>query len=576
MTRRISLIAAIAVVIAALALYALRPARGVPEGAPTEDEMADDIGASVMQLLARGHVPGRSGEVMLVPKPHTFMLGEWDLTTLGTAAPVPGSSHPNPWSYLVHVPIVLYGPGYIRPRAQLDEDVDIADLAPTYARLVGMDDFEADGRPLVDALAPNRARPPKVIFSVILDGGGWDTLQEHPGSWPTIDRLGRAGTTYTNATIGSAPAITGALHATFGTGAYPVHHGIPGNQMRAPDGSNVDTYLENADPRYLEMPTVSELWDERNGNRPVVATVSYEGWHLGMIGHGAQRAGGDKDVAVLWDAEENSWWINDDYYRLPSYLRRPDLATLEGYERKLDARDGVSDGTYFGDALEVLQEDVTRPATPAFARFTGDAVVDVLRKEHIGRDALTDFFWVEMKMPDYAGHRWNMIAPQEADVLREVDRQIARFKDALDANVGEGNYVLMIGADHGQQPIPDLHGGWRMNSEELQRDITERFGEIVEKVTTVDIFFDMDAVEAEGVDLDDVARYLATYTLGDNIPEGQPGSDRVPDARLDETLLAGAFSTDYLQGLSAPKIEDFGASDYSEGDFTIESRPGEE
>jgi Type I phosphodiesterase / nucleotide pyrophosphatase len=125
-----------------------------------------------------------------------------------------------------------------------------------------------------------------------------------------------------NATLGSAPSITGALHATFGTGSYPREHGIPGNQMRGADAKNTDTWLQNADPRYLELPTVSELWDEQNGNRPIVATVSYEGWHLGMIGHGAQRHGGDKDIAVLWEAEDDNWFINEDYYELPSTCSR--------------------------------------------------------------------------------------------------------------------------------------------------------------------------------------------------------------------------------------------------------------
>ena len=574
MSQRVFVTTAVAVVVAAVALFALRPASGVPDGAPTEDEMAASIGAEIMGHIYQGHVAGRSGEVMTVPRPHRYLIGEWDLATLWTDTPTTTTSHPNPWNYTAHVPLVFYGPGYVPEHTLVRDSVDLADVAPTYARLIGMDDFRAEGRVLEDIAAESDgADPPKAIVTVVLDGGGWNVLQDHPDQWPTIARLHREGTTYVNATIGSAPSITGAIHATLGTGVYPRTHGVPGNQMRGPDGNRTDVWQHNAEPEHLEAPTMSELWDRDNDNEPWVGTVSYEGWHLGMIGHGAQLEGGDHDVAVLWEAEDNSWWTNTDYYELPPYLQTTDLERLESYERELDARDGLQDGVWFGHTLEELQENTVRPGTPAFVRFTGDAVIDVLRNEPIGRDDVTDLFWVEMKMPDFAGHAWNMLRPEEGDVLFETDRQVARIKQQLDRAIGRGNYVLAITADHGQQPLPDVFGGWRINSNELARDIEERFGaDIVQKITTVDIFMNMDQLQSSGVDLTDVARYLGTYTIGENIRAGQPGEDLVPEAMLDDRLFAGAFSTGYLQDLTLERVGSFGAGDYPEGRLGMAER----
>ena len=567
MSKRVLIVLALAVLIAVPAFILLQPEKGVPDGAPTEDEMAETLGTPIMEHIVRGHVAGRSGELMLVPKPHNFLLGEWDLTTLGSAEPTLSTSHSNPWNYLTRVPIVMYGPGYLEERGVAEErEVDIADLAPTFAGILGMDGIEFDGEPLIE---PPAKPTPKVIFTVVLDGGGWNALQEHIDSWPNIKRLMDEGLTYTNATIGSAPSITGALHATFGTGVYPDKHGIPGNQMRGDDGKNTDTWLQNADPRYLEVPTVAELWDEQNDNEPLVASVSYEGWHLGMIGAGAGREGGDKDVAVLWEAENNEWWINEDFYELPSYLATTDLPTLEGYEDELDRRDGLEDATWFGHTLEELQEPLTRPGTPAFVRFTGDAVLDVMRNERVGRDDVTDMVWIEMKMPDYAGHAWNMTGREEADVLHATDEQVGRFIDELDRTVGRGNYLFALSADHGQEPLPDPVGGWRINSKELQRDIEARFGDIIEKVTPVDAYFDLDKIEEEDISIGDVARFVGTYTLGENIPDDAEGADLVPEGRLDELLFAGAFSTDYLTSLTDDEVASFGESEYPEGDFTI-------
>ena len=581
MAKRVSIIAGVALVAALAAVYVLQPPRGVPDGAPTEDQMAGEIGAPVMQHIYNGHVQGRSGDIYLVPKPYSFMLGQWDLTTLGTNTPDLSTTHSNPWDYLTRVPMVFYGPNYVASGRTVETPVDITALAPTYAKLMGLKDWHADGKPLpdlglVDLGVPVKDSPrrPKVIFTLIIDGGGWNALQMHPDSLPHLAALRKQGVTYVNATIGSAPSITGALHSTFGTGDYPREHGIPGNQMRNPEGEVVDTWLDDEDPRYLKKPTVSDVWDKAEDNRPVVGAVAYEGWHLGMLGRGSLEPGGDKDIAVVWDTEEEEWSTNSDFYTLPDYLQTTDIPRLQSYEEGLDPRDGLEDDTWFGHTLEQLQEPTVRPGTPAFVRFTGDAAAQVFQNEQFGKDDVTDLMWVELKAPDYAGHAWNVTRPEQGDVLAETDAQIARFKRLLDRKVGRGNYVFAISADHGQQPLPDLFGGWRINSVELQKDIDRRFGDgIVLKVTPVDIYFHLDKVREDDVSLDDIARFIGSYTLRDNIAEDQPGADRVPESRLDDTLFAGAFSGDYIESLSPSDIEGFGDSTYPEGVFVKSPSP---
>ena len=87
MTKRVLVIVAVATIVAVAAAYALGASSGEPGETPTQDEMATSIGAPVMEHVFRGHVPGRSGEIMLVPKPNNYLLGDWDLRTLGTDTP---------------------------------------------------------------------------------------------------------------------------------------------------------------------------------------------------------------------------------------------------------------------------------------------------------------------------------------------------------------------------------------------------------------------------------------------------------------------------------------------------------
>lgn len=567
MFKRVLVVAMAALLVAAGAAYILRPDRGVPGDAPTLDEMARDVGGPVLTHLQRGDYPERSGDVIAVPKPYSYMIGQWDYSSLETNQPWVNTTHPNPWDYLTEVPIILRGPG-IPADQTIDTPVDIAGLPSTYADLLGVEGYEGV-QPSLPGIFEDDVDPPKVIVSIVIDGGGWNVLAQHPGAWPTIQRLRDEGTTYTAATIGSAPSTTGALHATFGTGFYPEDHGIIGNVFRDENGSIEDVYLDNADATYLEKPTVAELWDEQNGNRAVVGTISYEGWHLGMIGHGAQREGGDKDYAAIWDVDEMKWWINEDYYTLPGSVTTTDISSLESYEIALDGRDGIEDGVWYGHELETLRDPKVRPATPAYVMLAGDASVGMLRDEPFGEDSLTDFAWIELKALDSAGHAWNMVRPEIGDVLRATDAQIARMLKVLDEKVGRNNYVVAISADHGQQPLAEMYGGWRISIPEVGLDIEERFGDIVVKVTTSDVYLDHDVMEEEGVTAEDVARFLGTYTLGENIPDGAPGVDRVPEARLEEKLYAGAFPGTYLRQLTTEQLESFGDGIYPEGRFPL-------
>lgn len=508
------------------------------------EQMADEAGAQVMRLLYRGHVAGLSGEIHLVPKPNNYMSSPYDLTALGTDDPETFVSHPNPWSHLSRVPLIVYRPGSIPAGGRNTEPVDVTQIAPTYARLLGIDGL-VNGSPPLPGIDSSGSAPP-LIVTVVIDGGGWNVLQQHPNSWPALRELQDEGLTFGNATIGSAPALTGPIHANIGTGSYPRTHGIPNNPLWSPDA--------------LHAPTVSDLWDERRHNLPVIGAIAYHGFHLGMLGQGAARDGADADLAVLWSHKRNGWHTADGY-TLPEALASTDLARLESYERGLDGRDGITDGTWFGHSLEELRHDVLRPATPAFVRFHGDATIDLVRNEGFGDDALTDLLWVEFKMPDYAGHQWNVVAPEIGDVIAETDAQIGRLKRELDSRVGEGSYLLTVTADHGQEPLAETTGGWRINAEELERDLRAEFGDSIAGVSMQDVQLANDSSLDEG----EVARFIGAYTVADNIPEGLPGAGRVPDAALDEEVFAAAFPSDFLASLDETTLDEFGDSAYEQG-----------
>jgi phosphopentomutase len=95
------------------------------------------------RAAALNYFPGRSGDLILVPKENWFFVPGRDGMTVATH----GTAHP----YDARVPVILYGPGIRRGR--YSQPATPADIAPTLASLVGLTMPEATGRVLHEALA---------------------------------------------------------------------------------------------------------------------------------------------------------------------------------------------------------------------------------------------------------------------------------------------------------------------------------------------------------------------------------------------------------------------------------------
>jgi predicted AlkP superfamily pyrophosphatase or phosphodiesterase len=92
------------------------------------------------------YYPGRSGDLIVIPKPYWLFV-----TADGSAQPGSATSHGTLYGYDQQVPVILFGKGirageYTRPATP-------ADIAPTLAYLCGVTLADADGEVLSEALA---------------------------------------------------------------------------------------------------------------------------------------------------------------------------------------------------------------------------------------------------------------------------------------------------------------------------------------------------------------------------------------------------------------------------------------
>ncbi|MEZ5292691.1 MAG: alkaline phosphatase family protein [Vicinamibacterales bacterium] len=135
------------------ALKALRALPGVAAAVWNTSLPSADDGTPrpVVDAVAAGHVPDRSGDLSVVPAEH------WIFVPGASAAGGDGTTHGSAHGYDQHVPLILYGPAFRAGRYA--DRATPADAAPTLAAAVGLPFNGVEGRVRREMLADPGAAP---------------------------------------------------------------------------------------------------------------------------------------------------------------------------------------------------------------------------------------------------------------------------------------------------------------------------------------------------------------------------------------------------------------------------------
>lgn len=556
---------ALALSLAALVVVGLitAPTPAITQEQALEAQLEAAACAVPTELLVRtwrGHRDDRSGELELLPQ-------EPDFVGHG------GLPHSGPWDYVAEVPLLLYGPGYIRAQGAVDRTVTLADIAPTQGELVGFPFDAPDGAPLTEALVPDGERPaepPKLVVVVVWDGAGRGVLDAWPDAWPELQGMIERGTWYDQAEVGSSPPSTAQIHATIGTGAFSHNHGLVAHTLRIGDRL---TDPWEAGSRYLTAATFADLYDRHEGNRPIVGTLATVAIQLGMMSHGSLWGGGDRDIAVLREregastlgAEGISWNLTSNvapYYRLPAYVNG--LPPITDYFDETDRQDGRADGQWHDLHLDGARaEEALR--TPARIPFQTRLVDEVVQREGFGANEVPDLLYINYKLIDEIGHLYSMNSVEMRDSIKAQDADLPALVDLLNRHVGEGQWVMALTADHGHTPDPNVSEAAVISPTAVADVIQAEFDtdgddeRIVEFTQPTNVFVDLDEMEQNGATLEEIAAYMLTVTKA----QVQGGQYPVAPEVADEPAFLAVYPSALLDGLPclAGRLPDHGSKD---------------
>ncbi len=404
------------------------------------------------------------------------------------------------------------------------------------------------------------AETPKLVVGIVVDQMRFDYLSRFWNRFGDqgFRRIIDDGFICRNHHFGYAPTSTGPGHASVYTGTTPSMHGVIGNNWFDKE-SGEEVYCAG-DTLQLSVGTTSKA-GQNSPHRMLVSTITDQlRLHhqkrskviaVALKDRGAVLPGGHMANAAYWfegGAEGN--WISSSYYmeELPEWVQAFNASdAAESYKRIWEPWEELStykesgldntpyEGLIDGEQAPIFPHDL--PAlweangnygllriTPFGNSLTLDFALEALKEERLGRDEITDFLAISFSSTDYVGHFYGVNSKEIQDTYMRLDQDLARLLEALDKQVGEGEYTLFLTADHGAGEVPAyLHdegipAGY-LESEEMAATFREfleyTYGttEVIRNSSNNQIFLDHDLLRNLELDPAEVQEVLANELL---------------------------------------------------------------
>lgn len=323
---------------------------------------------------------------------------------------------------------------------------------------------------------------PKLVVGIVVDQMRYDYLYRFNSKYGKdgFNRLLQGGAVCENTHIPYIPTYTAPGHTCVYTGSVPAMHGIVGNDWFVKSmGRNIyctsDTSYETVggsgrvgqqSPKNLWVTTVTdELRLAQNFKNKTIAVAIKDRSCVLPGGHSAN--------AAYWFDGKSGHWISSTYYQktLPTwvsdfnnkklyeqYLKEPWTTKLDIREYdESDEDDKWYERSFSNEEKPVFPHKINETnkknyeiikSSPWGNTYTAEMAKAALIGEQLGKSNYTDFLAISFSSTDYIGHQFGPNSIEIQDAYLRLDTEIASLLQAFDAQVGKGNYVVFLTADH--------------------------------------------------------------------------------------------------------------------------------
>ena len=400
---------------------------------------------------------------------------------------------------------------------------------------------------------------PKLVVGIVVDQMRFDYLTRFWDRYSEdgFKRMVNKGFNAKNHHFNYIPTTTGPGHASVYTGTTPSIHGILGNNWYDKFAQEVvycagdENYhalgTENkqgmAPTRMLTTTITDQLRIHYQFRSKVIA--------MSIKDRGAVLPGGHSANAAYWfEGGSTGNWISSTYYmdELPEWVQKFNRSkAVERYKKTWNTLEPVQTYVESGsdrNAYEGLSKGETHSgfpheidkvwdenglfsslaATPFGNSILTDFALEAIEKEELGADNTPDFLAISYSSTDYVGHKYGVNSVEVQDTYLRLDLELARLFEYLDQQVGEGEYLVFLTADHGAVHVPaflsdnKIPSGYVDNqamANALSEMVVERYGQsdLIEKWNYNELFLNHGLIKELGLDVRTVRENIADMVL---------------------------------------------------------------
>ena len=422
------------------------------------------------------------------------------------------------------------------------------------------------------AAPPQLPRKPRLVLAIIIDQFRYDYLLRFRNEYHSgLAQLLEKGAVFTDAHYLHSATVTAVGHSTFLSGAPPAVSGIVGNEWydRALSAtvtsvSDPETKLvggvpgaKGSSPRRLLVSTVpDEVKMQAMGESKTIGVSIKDRSAVLPAGHMADGA--------YWYDNDSSNWVTSSYYRetLPDWVKK---LNSEHVSRRflgaqwlpIDAKGNAARPFCTMVAGQELRYCGSLEATPWGNEMIEEFAERAVSNENLGKHAGVDFLTVSFSSNDYVGHAVGPDDPAVRDMAIRTDRLLGKLLEFVDQQDGAGNTVVVLSADHGVAPVPEVNNARHMPGGRLDRDtihgkineaLVKRFGPgtwIVPGSPANMPYLNLKLVNSMKLSLADVERVAATAAAGiEHIARAYTAADLATGANQSDSI-SRAFSLSF-------------------------------
>lgn len=391
---------------------------------------------------------------------------------------------------------------------------------------------------------------PKLVIGVIVDQMRPEYLYRFQDKFSNdgFKRLMSNGFVCRNTHYNYIPTKTAPGHASVYTGTTPKYHGIIANKWY---DRNLKKEINNVDDNTTKTLGGSVNSGQRSPHKMLATTITDELQlsndgkskviSISLKDRGAILPGGHMSDGSYWYDEETGNFVTSTYYKeeLPNWVVQfnqsnnvirllkngwntslpitsytESTSDSQPYEKVFHHKKDATFPYEFNSLPNKEKFDIVQE-TPYGNTIVADLAIEALKSEKLGLNNETDFLAISFSSTDKVGHAFGPHSIEIEDTYIKLDNDISRLLNALDKQVGKGNYLFFLTADHAATDVPQylmekkIPAGY-YDTDQIVSKVNSRLKKtfkidsLVEIMSNNQLFFNKDSILKYSLDFDKI------------------------------------------------------------------------